>query len=450
MNQERLYKLLFQTSSLLTDRFPSVGTRFLNMIIAWSFGNQFVINACLRNNINRLKRVKEFRRILVIGDLNIGDAVNLQAAISGLRDFFPEAEIDYMMNRSAANLIDGNDEISNLWPILTGKRLPNRNDIGSMKQILRKRRYDVIFNFCPFFKGNLLFSEQDKIVNFFSLASIFIRNEKTGEAQNHVVSQTRQIIRNLFLNFMTPKRKVPFKGVMVTLSDHAIKQARNFLTSRNLPSGDPLIFYNPDAASRFSRMPFVLQGSIIKQLAQLPAEILLGSGHTAKKIEIELLNLLLPSQRSKVVIIPPSVPLDCYAALIDFSDAFVTGDTGPLHIAAAHKCARSSKYKFRNRTAIFSIFGASSARIYGYDSNRPGFSPANQEAPSYVYIAKSPCRNITCINKTAKTCKTVRCFDSLDVEKLVLDIKSYLCNIRGTAFSHFENKERVNDTLFLT
>lgn len=447
--QETLYKSLFQMFSLLTDKFPHFGAWSLNATFFCLIGNQFVVKNCLRRNIERLKRIENFGRILVIGDLNIGDAVNLQAAISGLRDFFPEAEIDYMINQSAANLIDGNDEISNLWPILASKRLPNRNNVGYMKQILKKRQYDVIFNFCPFFKLNLLFSEQDKIVNFFSLASIFIRNEETVAAQNHVVYQTRQIIRNLFLDFMTPKRKVPFKGVIVTLSDHAIKQAQDFLTSRNLASGDPLIFYNPDTASRFSRMPFGLQGSIIKQLAQLPAEILLGSGHTAKNIEIELLNLLSPSQRSKVAMIPPSIPLECYAALIDFSDAFVTGDTGPLHIAAARKCARSKRYEFRNRTAIFSIFGPSSARIYGYDSNRPGFFPSNQEAPSYVYVAKSPCRNITCINKMAKTCKAVRCFDSLDVEKLVLDIKSYLDDLRGTSFSHFENKEGVNDALYL-
>jgi heptosyltransferase-2 len=436
--QEALYRILFQTFSLLTDRFPRLGARSLNTIIFLLTGSRYATKKCLRKNIERLNRIGDFGRILVIGDLNIGDAVNLQSSISALRDFFPSAEIEYIFNSSAADLIDGNPEVSTLWPVLTGQTLPSENDVRQVNRILKKHQYDLILNFCPFLKRNHLHAERDRVVNFFSLASVFIRNENRTAEPNHIVYQTYQILHDLFSGFMPPPPRKLFEGVNITISDRAIKQARNFLTSKSLLWQNPLILYNTDAASRFSRIPFQLQGSIIKQLAQLPALILLGAGHTERGIEIKLLNLLPASKRSKVVIIPPSMPLDSYAALIDFADVFITGDTGPLHIASAHKCARSKHYKFRNRTAIFSIFGASSARIYGYDSNRPGFFPAHQEAPSHVYIAKSPCRNITCINKMAKTCKTVRCFQSLDTEKIVFDISSYLNSIERTPFSHLE------------
>ena len=438
--QETLYRILFHTVSFLTDRFPRLGAWSLNAIIFRLTGNRHTTKKCLRKNIERLKRIEDFSRILVIGDLNIGDAVNLQSSISALRDFFPSAEIEYVINSSAADLIDGNPEVSTVWPVFTCQTLPSENDVRQLNHILRKRQYDLILNFCPFLKRNHLQAERDRVVNFFSLASIFIRNENRIAEPNHIVYQTYQILHNLFLGFMPPPPRKLFRGVNVTISDRAIKQARNFLTSKSLLRENPLILYNPDAASRFSRIPFQLQGCIIKQLAQLPVFILLGAGHTEKGIEIKLLNLLPPSKRSKAVITPPSIPLDSYAALIDFSDVFITGDTGLLHIASARKCARSKSYEFRNRTAIFSIFGASSARIYGYDSNRPGFFPAHQEAPSYVYIAKSPCRNITCINKMAKTCKTVRCFQSLDTEKIVFDISSYLNSIERTPFSHLEKR----------
>jgi heptosyltransferase-2 len=436
--QETLYRILFQTFSLLTDRFPPLGAWSLNAIIFRLAGNRYATKECMRRNIERLKRIEDFSRILVIGDLNIGDAVNLQSSISALRDFFPFAEIEYVINSSAAGLIDGNPEVSTVWPVFTGQTLPSENDVRQVNRILRKGQYDLILNFCPFLKRNHLHAERDRVVNFFSLAPILIRNEKRIAEPNHIVYQTYQILHNLFLGFMPPPPRKLFKGVNVTISERAIKQARNFLTSKSLLRGDALILYNPDAASRFSRIPFQLQGSIIKQLTQLPVLILLGAGHAEKGIEIKLLNLLPASKRSKVVITPSSMPLDSYAALIDFSDVFITGDTGPLHIAAARKYARSKNYEFRNRTAIFSIFGASSARIYGYDSNRTGFFPAYQEAPSYVYIAKSPCRNMTCINKMAKTCKAVRCFQSLDTEKIVFDISSYLNSIERTPFSHLE------------
>jgi ADP-heptose:LPS heptosyltransferase len=429
MNQKKLYNPLFRASSLLTDWFPRTGAWLLNATITGLLGNKFLINKFLKDNIDRLKQVKEFRRILVIGDLNIGDAINLQAAISGLRDFFPDSEIHYVTNRSAVNLIDGNAEISTLWPVFSGTPFPNENDLKNINKIVAENRFNVIINFCPFIKEARLCGKGQTVINYLPLALILVRNNKEAITNNHIVYQTHRFIHYLFSDLATPKRNELFKGVTLTLSDAAIRQAQTILTSENLPRSNPLILYNPDTASRFTRIPFELQGSIIKQLAQLPYVILLGAGHTAKNIGVMLRNLLPPSQRSKVIIIPPSVPLDCYAVLIDFSDVFITGDTGLLHIAAARKSARSKYYKFRNKTAIFSMFGASSARIYGYDSHLSECFPANQEAPSYVYIAESPCRNITCINKMAKTCKSVRCFQSLDTEKIVHEIGCYLNSI---------------------
>jgi ADP-heptose:LPS heptosyltransferase len=431
MRKKMPYKTFFRTSSLLTDFSPRMGAWLLNTMITGLLGNQFLVKLELQKDIYRLKQIEEFRRILVIGDLNIGDAINLQASISALRDFFPYAEIDYMINRAAANLIEGNPEISTVWPIFTNAPLPQENDIRSVERIVAKRRYNVIFNFCPFFKEYHLFPKEQNVINYIALVSILMRNEKDSTGKNHVVHQVHQFIHTLFLGRMIPKRKEPFKGITLTLSDSTIEQARHFLKNNNLFNGDPLIFYNPDASSPFTRVPLESQISILTKLAQLPYKILLGAGHTAKDIELSLFDSLSLPQRKKITIIPPSMPLDSYAALVDFSDLFITGDTGLLHIAGAHKVARSKSYTFRNKTAIFSIFGATPARMYGYDSERSDFFPANQEAPSHVYISESPCRNVTCINKMAKTCKAVNCFQFIDTEKILSNICSYLSAVKN-------------------
>jgi hypothetical protein len=133
-----------------------------------------------------------------------------------------------------------------------------------------------------------------------------------------------------------------------------------------------------------------------------------------------------PQLRSKLHIIPPSLPLEAYAALIDAADVFLTGDTGPMHIAAARRYSRSGKHQFRNRTAVLSWFGATPSRMSGYDSHQPGYLPANQDAPSWCYVAGSPCRNITCVNKMFKTCRTVRCFERVDVNALVTLVVSHI------------------------
>jgi len=105
---------------------------------------------------------------------------------------------------------------------------------------------------------------------------------------------------------------------------------------------------------------------------------------------------------------------------------FISGDTGPLHIAAARKVSPTGRHPVRNRTAVLSFFGATPARLSGYDSSQPGFLAANQDAPSWTFVSRSPCRNITCLDKLYKTCRVVRCFEGLDLEGMVAKVGSHL------------------------
>ncbi len=154
--------------------------------------------------------------------------------------------------------------------------------------------------------------------------------------------------------------------------------------------------------------------------------ILLGAGFTAKDIEKELLGLMNEEEKKKVIVVPTKMTLDGYGALIDLADVFISGDTGPLHIAAARKMSRSGQHRFRNKTFIISVFGATPPALSGYDSNAPLYLAANQGVLSKTYISESPCRNITCVNKMAKTCKKIRCYESLDTGRILADIRTFL------------------------
>jgi hypothetical protein len=200
-----------------------------------------------------------------------------------------------------------------------------------------------------------------------------------------------------------------------------------------IPSDKPLVFLNPDTASPYTFIPFEFQTVLLKGLAGMDCSILLGSGFKFKGIEGKLLETLSEEERRKVSVVPPTLPIDAYAALVDRADVFISGDTGPLHIAAAKKTAKSGNYKFRNRTFVISAFGATPARMSGYDSTNPLFPPANQEVLSRTYVSESPCRNITCVNKMAKTCEKPRCFEVFDTSAILSDIQSYLGGLKTTA-----------------
>jgi hypothetical protein len=181
----------------------------------------------------------------------------------------------------------------------------------------------------------------------------------------------------------------------------------------------PLVFLNPDGASPYTRIPELFQLQMLRGFIGMGAFVLLGKGKTDLGVGIRLRESLSANERNSTAIVPDWWPLETFAALIDFSDIFVSGDTGPLHIAAAWKNVKDGKNGFVNRTSVFSVFGATPSRMSGYDHFQTGYVPANQDAESHTFVSESPCRNITCLNKMMKTCEHLRCFESLDTQAIL-------------------------------
>ncbi len=424
---EKTIHYIYELISLFTEKFPRKGAGIIDALVFNLLGNSIPEKVIRIKNLKGLRQIENFQKICVLCDMNIGDAILVQGAILRLRDFFPGARIDYVINRTAKTLLEENPEISNLFAIYSGSTLPTENDIDAINKILTRVDYDLVLNFCPFIPGKeIAISPRTKLINFLGVAAAVIRAEKNSQAKNHMIYQTHQFIGGLFSDCNAPEGEGGFPGAHITLSQEAVDKAGEFINESDLDSNKPKIFFNPDASCRFTRIPLDIQVALLKRLADLPIDILLGAGHSAKNIEFSLLGALPEDKSRKIKIVPAATAIDVYAALIDRCDIFITGDTGPLHIAAARKYSRLKGHEFRNRTAIFSVFGATPPRIYGYDSRLPGFFPANQDAPSHVYIAPSSCRNMLCIAKKFITCDPGCFFGSLDIEEIISGIRSYL------------------------
>jgi ADP-heptose:LPS heptosyltransferase len=426
MINNRLQKFLFHLTSVLTTWFPRGGAWFFNALIPPFLGNRILVRRTRRRNVRILRSVPRFERILVIPDIHIGDAVMLQGAVHAFRDFFPEARIDYVIKKSIACLIEGNPAISNLYPYFTGTLFPKSEDIEAIKKLVAENQYDLCFNCSPFFEDDRLFPPGQKILNLMTVAPQLIRNDLDRTGINHFLFQSYLFPAKLLAEALGPRPLPSFPGVPVTLSDEAVGRAKEFLRNTGVRAERPLLFLNPDTASPYTLMPFQSQADLLGRMASLDATILLGTAFTQKGIEKRLLETLPEGKRRKIVLVPPELPIDAYAALVDSADVFISGDTGPLHIAAARKRSLSGVMRFRNKTFVISVFGATPARMSGYDSTDPLYPPANQDAPSRTYVSESPCRNITCVNKMAKTCRKIRCFEVLDVGRIALDIENHL------------------------
>lgn len=335
-----------------------------------------------------------------------------------------------MCKDAVACFYEGNPDITNLYPYFTGDRFPNARDLEMIQKLTAENQYDLILNCCPFIDDRRVFPKGQRVLNMLSQAPQIISNLLNHTGSCHFMYRSYGLPYDVLSKIMSPRRASPFKGFPITLADKSMEEARQFLKDKNVPTRGPVFFLNPDSASPFNRIPFDQQLELLKYLLEMPGHVLLGSGFTAKDIEKRLWERLTADELAKVTVVPTSVSLDGYAALIDLVDIFISADTGPLHMAVARKVSKSGNIRFRNKTYIVSIFGATNARMSGYDSTNPLFPAADQDAPSRCYVSQSPCRNITCMNKMAKTCKKVRCFEALDVRRIVGDIRKHLETIQ--------------------
>lgn len=417
----------FRFTSRFTQWFPHNGAKLLDGFFFPLLSNEFLLRHFQNKNLKLLKTIRSFRRLLVIADIHIGDAVLAQTAVSALKDFFPEAQVDFAVKKSMEGLVGGHPDLSQVWPIFTGGQFPNGADILGIQEL--SAEYDAVFNFCPFFQENH-FSKESRVFHVTSHVPVFARNERRPDPPNHISYQVHRFIYDLLSPLFPIRRARLFENPQVFLSPAAIREANDFMQSFTPPDGEPVVFLNPDTASLFTQIPFRFQAEILKSLADLPCRILLGEGHTDRGIGEKLLWTLPLLKRDRVRLVPAGFSLETYTALIDQSDLFLSGDTGPLHLAAARKTDESGKRQLRNRTAVFSVFGATPPHFSGYDSG-PGFLESGQDAPAKAYQSESSCRNITCVHKMAKVCDANGCFEDLDSRKILADIRDRIWGLRG-------------------
>ena len=417
--------IIASVSSKITDIIPKTGKCVTNGFAALAT-NTFVVNLLQKRDTKIIEKVKNPKKILIISDLNIGDAINLQSVVLATKRAFPQSKIDYAVNVKAYNLIANNPYINDALNILSYDIHTSRK---SVRSLIHSRKYDFIINLCPFFeKDSIVDDEQLPFIDYKALSANIIYNELWGNNLNHISYQAYNYFSNLFSKLKSngnPETDTKTFKPSIWLFDKAICKAEQFLQENALINEERIVLFNPDATSVYSQIPFEIQVNILKKLCQseLVKAILLTSGHTCAGIEEKLIKTL--PNCSKITIVPKDMAIDIYAALVDFCDVFVTSDTGTMHIAVAEKFNELGN-RLRNKTAVFSIFGATSARMYGYDSYKKHFLKPGQDVPSKLYISNAICRNITCVNKKAKRCKKIRCFDGINGSEVAKDIINYL------------------------
>ncbi|MBS3762590.1 MAG: hypothetical protein KGZ25_04700 [Planctomycetes bacterium] len=356
--------------------------------------------------------------------MNIGDSINLQPVARVLQHHFPRSKVDYVYGQTTARLIEQNPFIENNYPIFQGAFVPSPEECQRIRDILASRSYAAVFSFCPFLPDRHLRSAGYPVVNPTSvILDIITKSRRRSVETAHLIPNIARYIDELMGAFSDqtlsyphqqngPRTRLYFPEDVLALRD-------SWLAENELSADARPVFLNPDASNRYTLLDASVQIDLLGKIlsSDLCTHLLLGPGFTFPSVEDKVINSLPTRLTQKIRRLPEDITIELYGALLDRCRVFITGDTGPMHLAAARKICLQNEDAFRNRTAVVGLFGPTQPRIYGYDSSRAGFIPANQDAPSRVFEARCGRKNLLCsLERITQRCGGDECFREFDVE----------------------------------
>lgn len=349
-------------------------------------------------------------RFLVTLDVGIGDAVVVGlSAIDQLVKHDPCAAgtIDVLCNSTQAQVFAYDPRLNRVietnkvffpgahitqW--LRGIILdPEAADVACF---LRQRHYKAIFP--SIVAPGLYFRLHSRVMypHPIAMARHFLAFRR--QANIHVSTVVKGIVNHYFRKnaaAVSEEKDIP----LYLSSQHMQKARRTIAALREEASmeeeGGKVLVIAPDTASAVTRPPIeLLMAALSSILTACPHLIIyILPSYTETTRSLHLLKVLRENHPQRVFLMPaePRAHLLEIAALIDQADIFVTGDTGVMHLAAAHKLLREEMdtcFAPRNSVQIIALFGGTNPGYYGYSRRstivgwgrkeqtalRPGFS----------------------------------------------------------------------------
>jgi ADP-heptose:LPS heptosyltransferase len=298
--------------------------------------------------LRRRTRVAEPRRILVLRLERIGDLLMALPGIAAVRHFAPSAEIDLVVGSWNAELARAIPSVSRVIP-LDAAWLSREGEGVALPALLRvaatwrSRAYDLAVNFEPDIRSNLLLAVSGArwTAGYRSAGGGPLLDQALEyDPGAHTSDNARRLVSAVF------GRAAPSVTPLLSIPENERRRARALIGAAARPivamhvnGGRPVKQWDPE---RFA--------DVARKLVEVRAATLIFTGSPADAPLIEQVTRTLPA--GTYIDATKDVSLLTLAALLEHVDVMVTGDTGPMHIAAAVG------------TPIVAVFGPSDPRRY--------------------------------------------------------------------------------------
>ncbi len=336
--------------------------------------------------------IKNPKKILIIRLGAIGDVVHVLPALRTLRLNFPDSEISWLVEDKAKDIITGHPDINEV--IVFPRRKWQREIIRVNKTIhtfleflafyrkLRNARYDMVIDFHGNLKSGIMvfmagagnsigFGNDDcKEFNYlFTRHHVNLFNKRL-----HKIDKNLMLLRGLGVETNYQRPELP---VLKTDKDYIAE-----FIDKDIGNSKPMIIIHP-CTSKFGSykewpvMNYAILADMVLDTFDVNVVFTWGPN------ELGVVREIVSNMKHKAFVACETKPIKRLIELIRCADLFISGDTGPLHIASVLE------------VPVVAIYGPKDPSIYG---------PYNGRA---IVIKKelpcSPCKKRTCADPECMT-----------------------------------------------
>ena len=348
------------------------------------------------------------RRILLLRLERIGDLVMTLDAIADVRHAAPSASIDLVVgswNEDLARRIKGVDRVETLdagWLSREGSGL-TLLELVRRARGWRDRNYDLAINFEPDLRSNVLVSESRaaKLAGFSTggggaLLDVAIPYDPRA----HTTVNAQRLVAAVL---DVPPRLTPARIEIST-------EERRDAAERIGPRRGPLIGMHVSGGRAIKQWDPERFGELAVRLARTRGATIVLTGSAADRALVEPVARALSDLA--FVDLAGALSLGTLAAILEQLDAFVTGDTGPMHVAAAVG------------TPVVAVFGPSDPARY-----------APRDGMHQIVRVDLPCSPCNRIRLPPERCRghIPDCLTGIDVEMVYRAVETSLARSRQPA-----------------
>ena len=320
----------------------------------------------------------EYRRILFIKPSSLGDIVHALPTLAVLRQSFPQARIAWLVKRQWADLLERAEGLDRVWPV--GPAMA-----GWLSEIpaLRAERFDLAVDLQGLFRSALMarLAGCPARVGFANgrEGSPFFYTQRVAVPTPEMHAVDRYLLVADALGAARPA--APQFRFRISQADR--EQVADALGRTGVKTGSTWVAMNVSARWPTKRWPMESFAAVADRLHREGGRVVLIGGPDDRADAQAVKSL---AQSSSIIDLTGMTPLGLLPALLQSASAFVTNDSGPMHVAAAVG------------TPVVALFGPTSpVRTGPYGKHHRVLTHR---------VQCSPCLSRRCVNAVERECLT--------------------------------------------